>query len=774
MATTSTLLPHRRRDFHSDGFHEWPFMTVHNWGEDPRGDWKYIVTISGTETQAELKELTVILFGVKETPRSVRTVPVTCHPECLNGCAGEGPEFCDTCRNFRIETTFECVLHCPMGTYIDHHMCRSCPPYCSECDKDQCYECVEEAVVLTNGECSLSCEPFTYLAHNGQCQPCHPSCQECFGPEGTSCTTCPPQYIHSEDGQCVIPQSCQEGEYFNSRSLECRPCHESCAECVGKGVKECTECYSGFELDGDICSVVSTSSKLCPAGKYFDKGSEICKPCSANCERCTDEVTCLSCDTEYYLWTERVGESQLEVVTCVDVCPKGFHGDEASLLCQSCPSYCIECDSHDLCTLCTLDFAQPVNGQCPQPCHDSEYFDFETSHCLPCLTDCLTCRDRKTCLACKASFYLVGDTSCVAVCPEHLMQDDEHQLCRSETCHETCKTCFGEEPDQCLTCYDDGVLLEHSCTENCPSHTYYDEDSLSCQHCHDSCRSCAGPNQDNCLECPDGEFLNHYSCMSSCPEGTFVLNDSECVSCPANCRECSSPAECLVCDDNFLREEEKCVDSCSKGFTEDEQLCKPCPSGCEQCSNPLTCDTCSEGKLYYKPEQSCLDQCPPGYYPHTDDTILCRQCSPDCSECTGPDTLQCTVCNDDSAMDKKSHTCTPCCNPDHPNNIPCCDCDTDNMMCVLVTTPPSDAAVSHDSIPHSHGTALPVTIGLVILISIIMLAIALYYLITRLRRRTGGVLYKPLHRGELATTLALIEESESGSEAELFAKAGDT
>lgn len=38
--TTSKLLSTRRYDDHSDGLSKWMFMSVHFWGEDPRGKWK--------------------------------------------------------------------------------------------------------------------------------------------------------------------------------------------------------------------------------------------------------------------------------------------------------------------------------------------------------------------------------------------------------------------------------------------------------------------------------------------------------------------------------------------------------------------------------------------------------------------------------------------------------------------------------------------------------------------------------------------------------------
>ena len=41
--TKSVLLPPRPQDFNSNGFHKWPFLTVQQWGEDPRGTWILMV-----------------------------------------------------------------------------------------------------------------------------------------------------------------------------------------------------------------------------------------------------------------------------------------------------------------------------------------------------------------------------------------------------------------------------------------------------------------------------------------------------------------------------------------------------------------------------------------------------------------------------------------------------------------------------------------------------------------------------------------------------------
>ena len=762
MGHTSVLLPHRRNDYSSEGFHDWPFMTVHNWGEDPRGHWKYVVKVSTAAAQASLDKLTLKLFGTEETPRSVRNVPSQCHEECEGGCAGEGAQYCDTCKNFQLETTFECVASCPDSTYVDHHMCRSCPPFCTRCNQDRCITCADGAVRLSDGACAQSCEPFSFLAPNRSCVLCHHSCVECSGSGAHDCTVCPQQFA-LVNGSCSAPLSCQSGKYFDGRSLECRLCHKSCAECTGKGVQECSACFEGFVLQDGVCEISNTSSTQCSSNQFFDSSRNVCVPCSPNCVKCTDDITCVSCDSDHYLWTERVGESQEEVTTCVAECPRGFHGDSTSLSCQSCPSYCKTCDSHDKCTLCTLDFAEPLNGQCPQPCHDGQFFDFQTSHCLQCLSKCQTCQNAKSCLACKEGYFLVSDDECVSVCPEHLMKDPETHACVSESCHKSCESCFGPEPDQCLTCPNGSKLFEHSCMEVCPPHTYYKELTASCLHCHDSCLSCAGPSEQNCLQCPEDKLLSHFMCVTECPKDSFALNN-ECVSCPANCEQCVSAQTCSACREPYLLQKGQCVEVCGEGFTAEGSVCQPCPSGCKECQ-PNLCTSCSEGFLYYEPDHSCMQSCPTGYYASGG---TCHMCPANCSECSGPGQMQCLLCSQGSAMDTSTHTCIPCCSKDFPDRTPCCDCTTHDDTTCITGTLTDTSAVNKTRKP---SFALVVIILGVFAVLVTVLGIGTYYAVTRLKK---GNPYKRLpnsNLGNLPATLALIEEdSESGSEAELFAK----
>ena len=109
--------------------------------------------------------------------------------------------------------------------------------------------------------------------------------------------------------------------------------------------------------------------------------------------------------------------------------------------------------------------------------------------------------------------------------------------------------------------------------------------------------------------------------------------------------------------------------------------------------------------------------------------------------------------------------CTPCCNKDFPDRVPCCDCDRDDAVCTALTSPGAGGKASQPS----HTAGLVVTVFLIVLLAAAMVGIGGYYVVTRVRWRVSGK-YKPVPNGELLATLALVEDSESGSEAELFAK----
>jgi proprotein convertase subtilisin/kexin type 2 len=68
--TRTMILSRRPNDADSkDGFTNWPFMTTHTWGENPRGKWRLVARFQGPgEHQGVIKKFTLMLHGTKDPP----------------------------------------------------------------------------------------------------------------------------------------------------------------------------------------------------------------------------------------------------------------------------------------------------------------------------------------------------------------------------------------------------------------------------------------------------------------------------------------------------------------------------------------------------------------------------------------------------------------------------------------------------------------------------------------------------------------------------------
>ncbi|KAI6178515.1 PHOMO B domain-containing protein [Aphelenchoides besseyi] len=69
----SQIISPRARDRSTEGFKNWPFMSVHFWAENPSGTWKvHVDQMKGTLDNGKLKSvvqnLTLVLWGTKDVP----------------------------------------------------------------------------------------------------------------------------------------------------------------------------------------------------------------------------------------------------------------------------------------------------------------------------------------------------------------------------------------------------------------------------------------------------------------------------------------------------------------------------------------------------------------------------------------------------------------------------------------------------------------------------------------------------------------------------------
>jgi len=123
-------------------------------------------------------------------------------------------------------------------------------------------------------------------------------------------------------------------EFVNKSSRICEPCHKSCEKCFGPRESNCFECPSSKTLYISPNSVFSSSDDyshltsfiqsqdsgsyqkiasflgdsinisciICPKTNYFfDSDMKLCKKCMENCRTCRIESICDDCDDGYIL-----------------------------------------------------------------------------------------------------------------------------------------------------------------------------------------------------------------------------------------------------------------------------------------------------------------------------------------------------------------------------------------------------------------------------------------------------------------------------------------
>lgn len=322
--TSSNLLqPRIYDDDDLYGFTNWPFMTVHNWGEDPEGTWMLKVNFRWDYSHFDANVISswnLTMYGTKEPPLS--TSP--CHTEC-NGCTGPGNDQCLSCLNFSEKrgAATQCVPHCTSGmlplytlngrdircvnecadgTYNDTNRCLPCGWACLACSKSlsespTCSTCRDRYFKYMD-TCVAACPDGYYGDRDGddkyRCITCHWSCSTCRGPESTDCTSCKDGEM-LQSNSCVQP--CPDGQYRShdvTIGSFCDYCSDSCETCSGPEASQCLSCskYNSLVLSNGMC-------KSCPDGTYFDWPNN-CAVCGNECRQCS-ETRCFECYDGYKL-----------------------------------------------------------------------------------------------------------------------------------------------------------------------------------------------------------------------------------------------------------------------------------------------------------------------------------------------------------------------------------------------------------------------------------------------------------------------------------------
>lgn len=653
--TKSSLLLPRPRDKTNAGFDDWPFLSVHFWGEPSNGTWMLDVyrsaSVPATGTpMGIIKKWKLIFYGTRDSVlKDVSALDedidslidsavdkgddeedvdaeqdsdaTEFHPEVyLNQTSSSkiGPDGCST----------ECSGGCIGGTGQTH--CTKCKNYkyhCETCKKHK-YDTL----------CTSSCPRGTFSTVKMTCEVCHVSCVSCYGPLESQCLACKKGWLLEDGHQSNCVSKCLPGYRLDEEERKCVKCPETCQSCSASSdnIVSCNTCRLGLVLSAEGQDCLGH----CPTRFFLNPKSRRCEFCDSKCATCTGplETQCSLCREGTFFYQRK----------CVSDCPVGYHPNRRVGECVPCSHGCASCSSDDSkCVKCLANWEKDPNTHHCAPkasknCSPGSFSDVTGGKCRPCHETCASCQgsSEDRCLSCFSN-HLLHISSCVddGLCPQSTFPSADSE-CRH--CPHACKHC--KDMLHCTTCQEGYALSGKGlCVANCAD-TEHNSGGV-CQQCHSDCKTCDGIDLrwNSCLSCPAGKFLLGGQCLQGCPPGHFESKNS---------------LWCL-----------KCHPSCLGCFGENANQCVSCPAGKKLVGD--TCVGCGSRSFY--------------------DASACSTCHQSCEACTGPKSTDCAGCHPPMRLNRQDNTCVPCCEKDKSEN--CCQCSNDGKFCLEPESSLSSSAV---------------------------------------------------------------------------------
>eukprot|EP00095_Tigriopus_kingsejongensis_P012571 snap_masked-scaffold298_size217389-processed-gene-0.1 protein:Tk12571 transcript:snap_masked-scaffold298_size217389-processed-gene-0.1-mRNA-1 annotation:"endoprotease furin" len=688
--TKSSLLLPRPRDMTNGGFEDWPFLSVHFWGEPANGTWTLEVnhspSVKSTSGLAKgiVKKWKMLFYGTRKSPLRQSQLVSEFGPlpsedfgdglpgKMMDGSPEDGHNVSPNNNGQHVSWSsgsFSTRAH--SGGILEHNKGQSglldyespsssCHPQCegNRCSGPKSTECYSCQNFKFGNVCVEHCPLTTYVSLRGTCQACHSSCQTCSGPNPNQCLTCSKSlFLLSDQSRCIKDQ-CPSGYRQRPSLNECVPCPYHCESCtetsegvvnliegprsgslgIGETTLVCLKCQKGL-----VRSVLENKClNGCPFGFSLNPETRSCDPCHESCATCTGNLStqCSLClDGTFYFEHK-----------CVPDCPAGYRPDVHHQECVPCPQGCHTCSNDQKCIKCQAGWSfanekeacsPQANAQCPEG-------SFKTRSCDPCHESCATCTGNLStqCSLClDGTFYF--EHKCVPDCPAGYRPDVHHQEC--VPCPQGCHTCSNDQ--KCIKCQagwsfaNEKEACSPQANAQCPEGSFSKALGGLCAPCGSTCNTCFD-KADNCLSCPKNHVLDLSSCLDhECPNGTFYDTQlNECRHCPHNCMTCESVSSCSQCGlDHFLTGSGKCSANCQGNeYQTPNGLCLACNRSCEACMGPHSneCLSCRVGK-YLSTTGECLEECLHGF---VDKNSQCQACHSSCLACTGPSLFQCSTC----------------------------------------------------------------------------------------------------------------------------------
>ena len=222
-----------------------------------------------------------------------------------------------------------------------------------------------------------------------------------------------------------------------------------------------------------------------------------------------------------------------------------------------------------------------------------------------------------------------------------------------QSCDETIY--FVQDNYTCILCQDlypnkpYKIYGVNQCFENKPENTFIFYEKLNIlKYCHQTCKTCSGEEENECLSCDIGYIFKEGKCLkcfetcNECKEQSFNIKEQKCIS-------CKYP--------NQLLQEDKgnCLDNCLDGYYEDNKICRKCHSNCLTCNHSYSeenyqCTSCKDNQLLEYDTKKCINKCDISYY---EKSKMCFKCNSNCKSCSREsenNNNYCISCNENSTF----------------------------------------------------------------------------------------------------------------------------
>ncbi|XP_049276479.1 furin-like protease 1 isoform X3 [Anopheles funestus] len=284
--TRVTLLTPRSHDLSRSGFNQWPFMSVHTWGEAPHGTWQLEIHNEG-RLLAQITQWDLIFYGT-ETPAQSNDPVRFGKPGYDSNIGGElehnALEFdsgvtSDQWRDMQQIGEGHSEVQRTSSNDVTAISC-------ARFDATSCIECKPIAYYY-KGRCYIQCPPGTYPSVSLTPETNGTSNQDDLDEIATNVQQpLPPSYLRRRLKQHAVVDASMNSPPSKTTHLpnssinlpQCLQCHTTCLKCTGAKATDCTECQAAFRFQpiasgGESCICVSINDKRPQQLGFFNNGS---------------------------------------------------------------------------------------------------------------------------------------------------------------------------------------------------------------------------------------------------------------------------------------------------------------------------------------------------------------------------------------------------------------------------------------------------------------------------------------------------------------------